>query len=249
MSENPGDQKIQKVNCDNDEWKDIRETLRYFGNKRFTQLTVFIAISGFMFNAFFNDDSFVYKKYLAWCGIVLSALFLFMEHSSNRFWRKALERGQKIENPDSNTFNLMQEENRPSKASIRMGDYSVYAIYLGMLFSWVLTFFVCIPVKSPDSIVKNALETVEHLSSAEKYNWRLKSFDYDKINSFYNATLTDTTKQPDQKLFLVIDEKSSKILKAEISADSTGIKKNPEPVLQTDSNTKNNKPEKNHIPG
>jgi hypothetical protein len=34
------------------EWKEIRETLRYFGNKRFAQLTVFIAANGFLLDSY-----------------------------------------------------------------------------------------------------------------------------------------------------------------------------------------------------
>lgn len=37
------------------EWKDVRESLRYFGNKRFAQITVFVAANGFLFNAVYKQ--------------------------------------------------------------------------------------------------------------------------------------------------------------------------------------------------
>ncbi len=68
------------------EWPDIRDSLRAFGNKRFAQLTVFMAATGFMFDGFLKQTERAPRLALTIVGIVLGVLFLVMEISAVRYW-------------------------------------------------------------------------------------------------------------------------------------------------------------------
>jgi len=83
-----------------EEWKDIRATLRYFGNKRFAQLTIFMAASGFMFKALVDRrQAFTGgREYvLMSCGILLAMSFFVMELRFFQYWKFFADRGREIE--------------------------------------------------------------------------------------------------------------------------------------------------------
>ena len=58
-----------------EEWKDIRETLRYFGNKRFAQLTVFLAAEGAAISAFLGAGHANPNRVFQIAGLLLAVLF------------------------------------------------------------------------------------------------------------------------------------------------------------------------------
>lgn len=118
-----------------EEWKEIRETLRYFGNKRFAQLTVFIAASGFMLDAFLGRTDATARIALSVVGVLFAFLFLVMEISSVRYWNRFADRGKKIEE-DAGTLELMTSY-RP-RERIVSATHATYALYGGVILLWLL---------------------------------------------------------------------------------------------------------------
>jgi hypothetical protein len=121
------------------EWKEIRESLRYFGNKRFAQLTVFIAVSGFMVNAHFNQTGLLLHA-LRIVGIVLSILFFIMERRSVEYIDEFVKRGEEIEK-EITIVKLIHC--RPKKTGINKlltGTFATYAVYLLVAMFWVISF-------------------------------------------------------------------------------------------------------------
>jgi hypothetical protein len=116
-----------------EEWKDIRETLRYFGNKRFAQLTVFIAVSGFMFDSFLKRPGLNRSWLVPGVGMVFGVLFIVMETSSVRYWRKFAERGKTIEQ-DIGHLELMSRF-RPANRLFTSTN-ATYMVYLGVVLLW-----------------------------------------------------------------------------------------------------------------
>lgn len=122
-----------------EEWKEIRVTLRYFGNKRFAQLTVFIVASGFMFDTMLNRQESCFRTGLAVTGIVFALLFLMMEISSVRYWKAFVGRSKQIEN-DLAPLKLMTES-RPELKGLKKvvtGTFATYALYCIVVGLWIL---------------------------------------------------------------------------------------------------------------
>lgn len=79
------------------EWKEVRESLRYFGNKRFAQMTVFLAANALFFNAVYTAHSTLGRDTAGIVGVAVAALFLVLEYDSWRRWSRFAERGRRIE--------------------------------------------------------------------------------------------------------------------------------------------------------
>ena len=79
------------------EWKEIRESLRYFGNKRFAQMTVFLAANALFFNAVYTGQGTLGRAAAGIVGLAVAALFLVLEYDAWRRWYRCAERGRRIE--------------------------------------------------------------------------------------------------------------------------------------------------------
>jgi hypothetical protein len=79
------------------EWKEIRESLRYFGNKRFAQMTVFLAANALFFNAVYTGQGTLGRETVGIVGLAVAVLFLVLEYDSWRRWYRFAERGRRIE--------------------------------------------------------------------------------------------------------------------------------------------------------
>ena len=79
------------------EWKEVRESLRYFGNKRFAQMTVFIAANALLFHAVYTGLGRLARIEAGLVGLGLAGLFLVLEYGSSRFWKRFADRGRRIE--------------------------------------------------------------------------------------------------------------------------------------------------------
>ncbi|MDR8389574.1 hypothetical protein NC796_00405 [Aliifodinibius sp. S!AR15-10] len=117
-----------------EEWKEIRESLRYFGNKRFAQLTVFIAGSGFMFDAFFNQPDTMSNWVLPMLGFIFGVLFYLMERSSVDYWKKFVERSKKIE--EEITYLRLMTDHRPS-GRVFSATNATYFLYISISIIWI----------------------------------------------------------------------------------------------------------------
>ena len=119
------------------EWKEVRETLRYFGNKRFAQLTVFLVAEGAAISAFLNPANPSYHRVFQTAGLLLAGLFLLMERSAVRYWKQFAARGQAIET-QLPPLELMSKY-RP-KAQIFGATTATYSLYFATAIFWLVSF-------------------------------------------------------------------------------------------------------------
>jgi hypothetical protein len=129
------------------EWKDIRETLRYFGNKRFAQLTVFIAATGFLASNFLKQIGLEKLNWqiiitLKFAGLVLGVSFLVMEWRSAQYIESFADRGREIE-AELITVKLIRcRPTRKGLARFFTGTYATYLIYLLAIAFWFFPFHI-----------------------------------------------------------------------------------------------------------
>jgi hypothetical protein len=121
-----------------EEWKDIRETLRYFGNKRFARLAVFLAAEGAAISAFLNAGSASRSHVFQVAGLLLAALFFVMELSSVNYWRQFAARAAEIEVKIGH-LKLMTEY-RQQKRGLWSATNATYLVYLLAAFFWIFSF-------------------------------------------------------------------------------------------------------------
>jgi hypothetical protein len=121
-----------------EEWKDIRETLRYFGNKRFARLTVFLAAEGAAISAFLNAGSANRGHVFQVVGLLLAALFFIMELSSVNYWRQFAARAAEIEVKIGH-LKLMTED-RQQKRGLWSATNATYLVYLLTALFWIFSF-------------------------------------------------------------------------------------------------------------
>ena len=121
-----------------EEWKDIRETLRYFGNKRFARLTVFLAAEGAAISAFLNAGSANRSHVFQVAGLLLAALFFIMELSAVNCWRQFAARAAEIEGKIGH-LKLMTEY-RQQKRGLWSATNATYLVYLLTALFWIFSF-------------------------------------------------------------------------------------------------------------
>ena len=124
-----------------EEWKEVRESLRYYGNKRFAQLTVFIAVTGFMVDAFFAKSARAVIL-LPVAGMILSILFLLIERGEVKYWKAFASRGREIEHV---LTDLRLMHRRPQWRGVRKllePTCPIYGIYIISLILWVCLFLL-----------------------------------------------------------------------------------------------------------
>ncbi|OKH12310.1 hypothetical protein [[Limnothrix rosea] IAM M-220] len=130
-----------------EEWKDIRESLRYFGNKRFAQLTVFIAANGFLISNFFEQISKQNTTInnlilIRSIGSFLGLAFLVMEWRSAQYIKLFAQRGKQIEQ-QLEVIKLIQcRPGYKTKLRFLTGTNATYSIYLLSAIVWFLSFLL-----------------------------------------------------------------------------------------------------------
>ncbi len=196
-----------------EEWKDIRETLRNFGNKRFAQLTVFIGVSGFMFDAFFKQGETPYRIALGLSGVVGSMLFLVMEYSSVLYWSKFAERGKTIEAETGATLKLMTSYRPPER--LFSATKAIYFLYVAVALLWGFT-LLGVKQKTPVGavqIVQTTLQAATGLAGKAKSEWALKSLLLDGSGQSWQVVIMDTGSSA--TLNVSLDAVTGKIVKME----------------------------------
>ncbi|MCP3873080.1 MAG: hypothetical protein GY699_08000 [Desulfobacteraceae bacterium] len=169
------------------EWQETRESLRYFGNKRFAQLTVFIAASGFLLNGFIQQAATI-RLALAFIGILLSILFFIMELSSVRYWNKFAERAENIVKNKVLELELMKRW-RPIERTVS-GTNATYAVYVITCFLWIGTFIL--PTEydlDAVKLVEKATTAMPSFSADKQVEWTLKLLTYDESKRVYDISL------------------------------------------------------------
>jgi hypothetical protein len=173
-----------------EEWKDVRENLRYFGNKRFAQLTVFIAASAFLFDAFLRQNGTPLRLVLAPLGILLTVVFLVMETSSKQYSDRFAARGKEIE------MRVQYLELMHRRPENDLATWSTYAAYALAIVLWLLltgAFLLKLDgvsaVLDPAVVIKKAAEAARDVDGSKA--WSLRSMRWDPSANLYQLTFSD----------------------------------------------------------
>lgn len=123
-----------------DEYKECNNNLRHYSNMRFAQLSLFIIISGILFNGAFHDSFSTErtKDFFPVIGIALSLLFYFMQERRLNMWNSIYTRLKDIEAE----LCLKQHTKRPQKKGgvpSRLSTNLVYALFAA---SWLVSYIL-----------------------------------------------------------------------------------------------------------
>lgn len=133
-----------------EEWKEIRSSVKYFGNMRFAQLTVYMAASGFLFKQALALEYSLYQLLVSVIGISLSAIFALLEKRHKEYWDSFIERGSDIEK-ELGTIELISKcrpngenknDNSDTTKSVS-GTQLMYTLYLGAIVVWCVFIANC----------------------------------------------------------------------------------------------------------
>jgi hypothetical protein len=82
------------------EYLDVSNNMRAYGNMRFAQLTLFIAITAALINLLFGKDPPASARVtvaLKIAGLIIAAVFFIFEESSTSYWRYYKDRAKALE--------------------------------------------------------------------------------------------------------------------------------------------------------
>jgi hypothetical protein len=184
-----------------EEWKEVRETLRYTGNIRFAQLTVFMAATGVLLSAAAGHPDAGTAALLRIIGATLAFLFLMMEWGFFRFWARLAERGEEIERdgalatpppagsaqPAAQTLKTMTRFR--SKRSLMMPTYAAFALYILTGLFWATG--VLEPRLDANRIASRAIAAAPGYARDTSSQWNLTSLRFDAASGTYIVLLGD----------------------------------------------------------
>jgi hypothetical protein len=117
------------------EWEAIRTALLYFGNRRFAQFTVFLAVTTVLFKGFMDCEKCTqYRLPIAITGVALTILFLAMECLSVYRRDMFALRAKQIEKTVK-SLRLMSEFRRDF--TIKLEAWGIYAVHMIILALWM----------------------------------------------------------------------------------------------------------------
>ncbi|MDB5870112.1 MAG: hypothetical protein JWP96_2444 [Polaromonas sp.] len=194
-----------------DEWKEIRETLRYFGNKRFAQLTVFLAVNGFAIDAFFKQEHEVLKYALIALGLVTALLFGAMEHRSNAFYTLLAARAPVIETALGGHLKLATHHR--SSAILKQTDAAAFGFYCATAVLWLalipLNHLIKQDAKGAAWAVGIALKQAPALVARPASQWTVERLASDSAVQSFTVLLAEVNGTT--LVTLVIDEKTGAV--------------------------------------
>ena len=194
-----------------DEWKDIRETLRYFGNKRFAQLTVYLAINGFAIDAFFKQEQEVLKFALIGLGLVTALLFGYMEQRTNAFYKRLAARAPEIELALGGHLKLATQH-RDAKL-LKQIDNAAFAFYCVTALLWLSLFPLNERVKQESKgaawAAGVALKQTPVLATKPGSQWTVERLARDSAAQAFTVVLTEVNGSITASI--VIDEKTGAV--------------------------------------
>lgn len=130
-----------------DEYLDIGRNLRFYGNLRFAQLTLFFAITAALLTIIFaiNPPLDDLARYIVkFVGLVITFLFWLIEQSSNRYWIYYINRAQVLE-IDLGYFQYIGRNPKIRKQhwiwKYFNATNAVRGIFLMMFIFWAIVFF------------------------------------------------------------------------------------------------------------
>jgi hypothetical protein len=122
-----------------DEYLDASANQRQFMTMRFAQLTVFLAISGFLVNVLLSESILLTKyggEVLKAGGLLVALLFWVHQERTMAYWNHFVERAAELEKE----LGFNQYRTRPP-AGLISSFKAMRAFYVIIILFWISTFF------------------------------------------------------------------------------------------------------------
>jgi hypothetical protein len=120
-----------------DEYKDLSDNMRHYGNLRFAQLTIFIASTAALLNAtltsslpFTTESRFLLKI----GGVITTIVFWVIEERAADYWHHFRRRAVELEKQ----LGYQQYTTRPTRTFITATN-AVRLFYASILVFWIIT--------------------------------------------------------------------------------------------------------------
>jgi len=120
-----------------DEYKEINNNVRFYGNMRFAQLTLFSAITAALLTIIFKTQPVLtesVKRILEIGGLISTVVLWVMEERSTGYATKFIHRLQELEKPLG--FNQWSGRKVGTKAGLSATN-AVRILYLAVLLFWI----------------------------------------------------------------------------------------------------------------
>jgi hypothetical protein len=129
-----------------EEYKDLSDNMRHYGQMRFGQLTIFFAITAGLISAVFNFEHkmpLIPKTMLMVCGLYISIMFFIMEERSSTYWNVFHERAKELEPK----LGYKQYQQRPhGQYKYITATYATRAILVGSIILWLAALIFSAPI-------------------------------------------------------------------------------------------------------
>ena len=191
------------------EWKEIRESLRYFGNKRFAQLTVFLAAEGATINAFLSPSEDLSRLVFQSAGLLLAVLFFVMELSSVTYWKDFAARGEEIET----TLKLLKLMTKHRQSSgTDSATKATYFLYVSVALFWVSSFVWSMQIHA-SAVVDTSVSFVTQQYDITASDAQLRSLTYDSTKKTYTVEINNA-QAANEEFTITVDGMSGNVLSA-----------------------------------
>lgn len=123
------------------EYKDLSDNMRHYGNMRFAQLTIFVAITGGLLAVISNEKSAllpIHKTILKVVGLCIAVTFWIMEERAADYWHHFRKRAEMLEE----SLGYEQYRGRPEKRLLTATN-ATRTIFVGIIVLWLI--FSCFP--------------------------------------------------------------------------------------------------------
>ena len=121
--------------CALEEYRQIGENLRFYGNLRFAQLTLFFVATGALLAVLDQAkirSAFLSFQVLSVGGLLVVAVFAVLEQSAVRYWCHYRDRAVVLEPP----LGLEQYSRRP-RGSVLNATNAVRLLFVGVALLWI----------------------------------------------------------------------------------------------------------------
>ena len=119
-----------------EEYKEIGTNLRQYGNMRFAQLTLLVAVSGGLLAAVFSKDVglSIYQKWaVEFFGLLITVAFWIMEESATDWWNRYYKRALQLELEQLGTRQYSQQKSK----TLFSATYAVRTVFVLIVLVWL----------------------------------------------------------------------------------------------------------------
>lgn len=120
-----------------DEYKDVSSNMRQYGNMRFSQLTLFIALTAGLLTGLFTSNpplSFLVRSVLKIGGLIITVVFWIMEKRAAGYWHHFSRCAVDLEKQ----LGYKQYSTLPARTIVTATN-AVCVLYFFMFLFWVIT--------------------------------------------------------------------------------------------------------------